>query len=87
MYIALEGVNGSGKTTIAAGLKKWMNKTGNKKTHVVHDPDIKFGLGKLILKKWRNERDMISDNIWALYFSVSSKVRFFLKTNFSSSGN
>lgn len=68
-YIALEGIDGAGKTTTGRILVDLLSGRGLK-CHWTHDPEP-HGLGEMVLNLWP-ERHKLTNSVWPLLFAASS---------------
>lgn len=71
MYIAIEGIDGSGKSTLCNVVKEYLYSYYKKSVFVTHDPDDNFPLGDYVRKMWRRNED-VGMKTYALLFAASS---------------
>ncbi len=70
MFVALEGIDGVGKTTSCNMLKEILEVNGQI-YHVIHDPNKNEPIGNFVMKSRINSEDFIPP-IWAMLYACSS---------------
>jgi len=71
MILALEGIDGVGKTTTCKLLKEILLMRKVSRVEIIHDPNENDSLGSFVREKWKNNKEYKS-SIWPLLFAASS---------------